>query len=533
MKDLFMPLSSGKVRLCGPLGKALDNVLERRLKKMDYRRLVDPFRFRNEIDNRWRCEFWGKNLRAGVYAWRSTRDPELRAILDQTVADILSTQTADGCISSYPEEKQLGGWDVWGRKYVLLGLLAYDREVNPNPEVMTAMLRMTEHLLKQAAKIQDCGDHYGMAASSILRALVELHQLSGSQTILDAARKLAEIGCCHLHNIFDMAWKGIPPAELSDGKAYEMTSCFHGLAALYRVDENPRFKETVLRYYEMVRDREIFITGCGGLKDANGEIWYNGKTRQIRHDCGGMGETCVAVSWLGFCENLLRMTGDSRVADEMERSFYNALLGAVTPDGTNNTHINPYLDGGWKKPAADQMTGFPGQDCCRAQGPYGLSLAPMIAVMKSEAGYAVNLYEDLTASDVLEINGNFPASDTVTITLERDGDFELALRIPGEFGCEVDGTPVCGGTYHRIRRIWKWGDVIRLRFDFTVRTVPCGDFSAKMCGPLVLCRESGGDPESLPLRRIEDMVDYASAGLRFSPENTLRVWNSNSACISE
>lgn len=37
----------------------------------------------------------------------------------------MATQSADGYIGTYPDSCHLGDWDIWGRKYVLLGLLAY------------------------------------------------------------------------------------------------------------------------------------------------------------------------------------------------------------------------------------------------------------------------------------------------------------------------------------------------------------------------------------------------------------------------
>ena len=53
-------LESGIVQLHGPLGSMLDKVVENRLKQIDYGQLAAPFRLRNETDNKWCCEFWGK-----------------------------------------------------------------------------------------------------------------------------------------------------------------------------------------------------------------------------------------------------------------------------------------------------------------------------------------------------------------------------------------------------------------------------------------------------------------------------------------
>lgn len=40
-------------------------------------------------------------------------------------------------------------------------------------------------------------------------------------------------------------------------------------------------------------------------------------------------ETCVTATWMKLMYQMLRLTGDSRCADRLETSLYNALLGAM------------------------------------------------------------------------------------------------------------------------------------------------------------------------------------------------------------
>ena len=112
-------------QLKGVLGQAINKSVEERFKKLDYALLESPFAKRDEVDNAWRCEFWGKIIRSAITAYCTTQDETLGKLLEKTVQAMMATQTGDGCISTYPAERQLGGWDVWGRKYVLLALLRY------------------------------------------------------------------------------------------------------------------------------------------------------------------------------------------------------------------------------------------------------------------------------------------------------------------------------------------------------------------------------------------------------------------------
>jgi len=346
MRDVFTNLPPGAVRLNGPLGNALALTIRNRLKKVNYAHLVDPFRFRREKDGLWRCEFWGKIVRSAIHAWRASGDPELLAMVRGTVADLLSTQTSDGCISSYPAERQLSGWDIWGRKYVLLALVRYDEEIEHSKAVAVACRNMLAHLIGQIEKsgerITYLGEHQGLAASSILGAAVGVYRITGETCFLDFAEKIAASGCSRKHNVFHAALAGIPPAETGNGKAYELTSCFQGLAALRRLRPDAASERALERYWELVEQYEIFITGIGGLKDMGGEYWDYGKWRQTRNDTGVMlGETCITTTWVRFSDDLLRSTGNAKVANSLERTFYNGVLGAMKPDGTGWTHGNP------------------------------------------------------------------------------------------------------------------------------------------------------------------------------------------------
>ena len=124
--------------LQGALGSAGHKVLNNYLKETSFSRLVDVFRFREEKDNGWRCEFWGKVLRGAILLNSFVKDSEMEKIIDDTISDILSTQKEDGSISSYPAEKQLQGWNLWGIKYVLIGLLRYAQTGKKRREIAKA-----------------------------------------------------------------------------------------------------------------------------------------------------------------------------------------------------------------------------------------------------------------------------------------------------------------------------------------------------------------------------------------------------------
>lgn len=61
----------------------------------------------------------------------------------------MATQSADGYIGTYPDSCHLGDWDIWGRKYVLLGLLAYYDQTKETV-ALEAARRVADHLIAEA-----------------------------------------------------------------------------------------------------------------------------------------------------------------------------------------------------------------------------------------------------------------------------------------------------------------------------------------------------------------------------------------------
>ena len=569
-QDVLRALPAGAMKFGGFLGDKLEICIKQRLEKIRWKHLTEPFFNRNEDDGRWRCEFWGKIIRGAIFAYRATGNAALRKALDDTVNDIIQAADETGRISSYPADKQTQDWDIWGRKYVAVGLADYCLEVENDPKVVEALRR---HILALAAQVKasgkplgDFGWHEGLAANSIMGAVVQAARLSNDPEVLDFAKTIYRSGCSRRCNVYDAALNGVPPRYIGNGKAYEMTSCFDSALELYRETGDPRCLKAARLYWKSVLDTEIFVNGMGGGKDDWGEYWCEGRYAQLRDDRrGGLGETCVAATWVKFSTQLLSVTGDAGIADELERTFYNGIASAMTPDGTWWAHVNtvgPLAGKGWRQKAYDQIPGF-GEDCCVAQGPMGLALAPYIAVMTHDGGATVLLYErnecriplDGKAKCELSITGDYAREGKVKVAVRSAParKFELRLRIPAWSGAKtvarLNGKAVKGvkAGYLCLDRVWSKGDCVELEFDMAIRVIEAFDASRRFAlrrGPLVLAQDSRLGAVDAPFRpvggkavkppkgiffayRFDDgttVCDFASAGNRYEMRNRLCLW---------
>lgn len=567
-QDRLALFPAGSVTLHGRIGNAVRLTVENRLKKVDYAKLVRSFRDHEDRDGRWRGEFWGKIVRSAIRILQVNPDPALEAMIRGSVRELCNCMEPDGCISTYPPEKRLSAWDVWGRKYVLLGLCRYFRYIESDPLVLETIRRTTAHLISCFPAGKRPGDglwHDGMPANSILGAVAIAARLTGERSFSDFARRLADSGCADSMHLFRESRAGKKPADLGNGKAYEMTSCFEGLLELCRDTGEKEALDTVLTYFRDVVRNELFITGAGGLKDFWGEFWDNGAQKQMQVPPEtALGETCVTTTVFRLANHLLRMTGESAIADVMESMLCNGILGAMKLDGSSWMHRNPTPLAGvsFKRPAGDQIPGY-GEDCCLAQGPEALGTAACSAVMRrNDGGIALLFYEPLSlrteiggCAFSMTVSGSYPDDGRITIHLcpEHPIEFTLALRIPS--WCS-DATLETGdgsyspapGRFAELRRIWKPGDRIHLTLPMPLRRISAPDGSSRFAlkrGPVLLVQDSrigdvdspcilpGGEPERRSHPEIAALYqwkngirlcDYASAGNRFEETNTLCVW---------
>ena len=114
-------------------------------------KFVDAFRFpMDETNHGWRGEYWGKMMRGGALIYAYTQDETLYQALEGTVRDLMSAAEADGRVSSYARSGEFDSWDLWCRKYVLLGS-EYFYDVCPDEalkkDLLSFLCRCADYIL--------------------------------------------------------------------------------------------------------------------------------------------------------------------------------------------------------------------------------------------------------------------------------------------------------------------------------------------------------------------------------------------------
>jgi DUF1680 family protein len=504
-----------RVQLKGWIGSRIDANEGNRLAKLDTDRLLEGYRKRPGRQT-WDGEHVGKWLHAATLAWVNTGDPALRKKLDYVATELVKCQLADGYLGTYEEKDRWTQWDVWAHKYNLIGLITYIRYTG-NREPLEACRRMADLLCNTFGDepgkrdIIPAGQHKGMAPTSVLEPMVLLYRFTGEPRYLDFCKYILR-AWEHPNGpkIISTLLKDKRVDEVGDGKAYEMLSCLNGALEYYRTTGDHQIFEACQNAWQDIVAHKLYLTGTASY-------------REFFHDdfdlpnVNNVGETCVTVTWLQFNAQLLRLTGEARFAEQLERVVLNQLFGAQCPDGTAWGY---YVQMQGKKPYSSSLDGH----CCLSSGPRGVSLIPTFAVSSDNDGVVFNLYEAGHSRITLHDNTSvaliseteYPSDDQIRITVKPSAKtyFAIKLRIPAWCSnpkVEVNGqeTEAKLGLdgYAALRREWKSGDKIQLRFKLEPREVVGTHQNegriAIEYGPLVLAAdESLLDPKDSDLNAI-------------------------------
>ena len=509
--DVLQSFDPANIQIKGYLGEKIDLCIGERIKKQDIQMLIDPFKERKET-HLWQTEFWGKWILSAIASYEYNHDPGMLAIIRKAVDGLLATQTADGYMGNYSPEAQLAHWDIWGRKYTLLGLLAY-YDIAADKRALEASGKLADHLMTQVgegkADIVKTGNYRGMPSSSILEPMVLLYRHTGEKRYLDFANYIvAQWETADGPQLISKAIQGVNVADRfpfpkewwtwdNGQKAYEMMSCYEGLLELYRITGVADYLKSAELAVQNIIETEINVAGSGSAF----ECFYHGGDRQTEPTYHTM-ETCVTFTWMKLCNNLLRLTGNPMYADQIEKTMYNALVASMKGDGSQIAKYSPLE--GMHHQGEDQCGMH--INCCNANGPRAFTLIPKMAIMTAGKEICLNLYSQSKASVQIspknkvgiEQTTSYPETETINITLwpEKAEAFTLALRIPqwsNQAKILVNGITVEGvksGSYCRISRTWKAGDQVRLQMDMSARLIVLNGYQAITRGPILLARDS-------------------------------------------
>lgn len=529
------PARDARCSLAGPLAAYLRGISDQWLKVAPDANpaMLEMFRDRERLPYRemvpWAGEFAGKYLTGAIQVLRLTREPALQQYLAGFVRELLSLQADDGYLGPWPRDARLTGtapnashgwqtWDAWGHYHVMLGLLLWHEETG-DENALAAARRIGDLLCEKflggtSPRLVDTGSTEMNLAPA--HSLCLLYRQAGDPRYLQLARQLVddEFGAT------DAA--GNPLAG----------DWLHGPLTGQEFFELPKPRWESLHPI-MALVELYYLTGEAQYRQAFERIWWS-IARLDRHNNGGFSsgeqaqgnpfhqgaiETCCTIAWTALTVEMLRLTADPRVADELELTLWNSILGLHSHTGRWATYNTP-MDGVRRASAHDivfqSREGTPELNCCSVNSARGFGLLSDWALMRDAEGLLLNWYGPGTlAADELSLNieTDYPRSGEIRMQITRaaPGACMLKLRIPrwsARTVVTVNGETRPGaapGSYLPLTREWLPGDEIVLSLDMAfhawVGARECAGLASLYRGPLLLTydrRFNDMDPDDLP-----------------------------------
>lgn len=493
-----------EIKTCGIMDNAARFVMDNQLKRrISWQKNVEVYATREDsLDGRWRGEYFGKQMRGAALIYEYTKDEELYEILTDTVKDLLTKQDEHGRFSTYAIDKEFFGWDMWCRKYVLVGMLYYVRICKDEALKTTIIEACKKHLDYILSKIgrgegkielTSTSSWWGCVNScTILEPTVEFYKLTGEKRYLDFAEYIISLGGCTDCNLVELALNSeLYPYQYPVTKAYEMMSFYEGLLAYYEVTGEKKYFDVVVRFMDLVEKSDVTIIGCSGCTH---ELFDNSIAMQTEYHENIMQETCVTVTWMRVNRRLFEVTGDAKYMNRFEVSGYNALYGSL------NTEMNKQIDmvtqeyveagafdsysplymntrgrglGGYCTFASGGYNG-----CCLAIGACGVALMPLSAVMQNDQKVFVNMLfegeaivKDKAGEDVkLVFQSNYPANGYGKITISDDCTLALYIRNPKWCEKMTVNSEVITDEYCVMDKHFSAGESVEICMEMTLKT---------------------------------------------------------------
>jgi hypothetical protein len=405
-------------------------------------------------------------------------DPTLKAKAQTFIDWALTHQAATGMIG--PPRN-----DDWWPRMVMVKALAQYYEATNDTRVLPALHRYFAYQLAEMPKrpLQEWGKFRWQDEVLIIEWLYER---SPSPDLLKLAELLRQQGYDWEAGFADFKYTSATKKEqmrmethgVNNGQALKVAAVEYRLTG--DISERTRYfkqLETLDTYHGLPNGMFSCDEHLAGLNPSQGT------------------ELCTVVETMYSMEAALATFGDAQIADRLEKITFNALPGTFTDDmwahqydqQPNQVQVGlnskPWTTNG---PESNLYGLEPNFGCCTANFHQGWPKFVSHLWMKTpDDGLVATLYAPCDVKTIIKgtsvhiaVATDYPFNDSLeaTITTGRPIHFPISFRIPAWADgatVKINGvaaqTAVTPGTYARIEREWKAGDVVALKFPMQPR----------------------------------------------------------------
>lgn len=487
-------------------------------------------------------EHWGPPFHDGdMYKWLEAvaavyavnKDPELDALMDKFIEQVVKAQRADGYIhtpviieernkgidthSEHRDQTVIGtkvgaedekgafanrlNFETYNLGHLMMAGITHYRATGKRT-LFDAAIKATDFLCHfyetasaELARNAICPSHY--------MGVVEMYRATGNPRYLELSKNLIDIRGM-VENGTDDNQDRIPFREQYNamGHAVRANYLYAGVADVYAETGEAQLMKNLTSIWNDIVNRKMYVTGaCGALYDGtspDGTCYEPDSIQKVHQSYGrayqlpnstAHNETCANIGNMLFNWRMLESTGDAKYADIVETALYNSVLSGVSLDGKRYFYTNPLRLSDdfpytlrWPCERQEYISCF----CCPPNTLRTICEAQNYAYTVSENALWCNLYgqSELTTKlgkhdlEVSQVTG-YPYDGKVMLTFRavpKKQEMALHLRIPAwcdratvKVNGEAVDVPVKANTYATLNRVWKKGDVVELDMEMRVK----------------------------------------------------------------
>src|SRR3989475_4665441 len=472
-----------------------------------------------------------------VYKWteavgfqlQSGDPPELRALAEKIIREIVAVQEPNGYLNTYyvadrakqrmTPETQRWGHELYNIGHMIQGAIAYYRATGDRVLLDSGIRFVDDYLLTSFGPGTDKQPLFS-GHPEIELALIELYRTTGDKRHLELAGYILQ-GDDRIkvpRQAYVYHFCGIPFTSRThlEGHAVRAMYACCGATDYYMETGDQKYWKTLDVLWNDLASSQMYVTGGVGAR-SDGEAF--GDSYELPNFTA-YGESCAAIGNMMWNWRMLAATGEAKYADVIERALYNGINSGMSLDGTLYCYRNPLSF----DPAGGDQIRNPWYDttCCPPNLERIFASLPGYLYSTSKDGLYLHLYENSQLDWHLEDGTglkvqqktSYPWDGAVEIgvTPAKSTEFTFYLRIPewcNSAQVAVNGTSMSGvtpGQYLALRRRWSPRDAIHLKFGMTPQVIEANrrvvdDYGrvAVQRGPLVYCLEQLDQPQGISL----------------------------------
>ncbi|MBO5656387.1 MAG: glycoside hydrolase family 127 protein, partial [Rikenellaceae bacterium] len=394
----------------------------------------------HQIMVKWYGEFTGKYLTSATLTYTMTHDERLRTAIDYVVSELAKVQDTDGYLGVWPDHMKLTGWapgglgktwDAWSHYHNMIGLY-YCYKLMGNEQDLDVLKKaadcLYQHYYVRKNTIEEDKDGTDAAIGHIFALLYEMDGNEKYRQMVDLT--FETFTTQQGGDYYRAGLQGVPFYQMRRHR----WECLHAVEMIYemaRLTGEGDYKKSFINIWNSVKEGDRHNTG--GFSSGESACGNPYDTRAI--------ETCCTIAWMALTMDMLDMTQDSRVADELELSTWNAFIGAQHPSGRMFTYNTPML--GDKKASAHNIVfqaiaGSSELNCCSVNAPRGFGMIGQWGMYVKEKNLTINYYGESSTTlrtpegkaITIEQSGAYPFGSDIALKIKAKGVEKIRLRIP-------------------------------------------------------------------------------------------------------